>query len=339
MNKFGSNMNPFWSDVFSAYDEFKHELVVEASDVWQIPIFLSSKIVIGRKPFWKRKLFDAGCRSINDIYNSQGELMSFEEFRRTYPGCLNALTFETLRCLVQRISIPSEFGGKKPIGPFIHPALLQILNADCRQYYDALLNVRYKKTDSPLPSQIKWNSILSSNIFWGHIYYRYKRCSKNTTLIWFQDRIVHRILTTNTFASKFMDVSDLCTFCGRERETIQHLMVACEEVGAMWQSVKDMIRDRLKITLELNPQEIILGFDPALYECPRETATAIQRLILIGKWYIYSCKVRKEKPRFVNLLQKMKILTQAEFMYDHDKNEREIRVRDINMVLCCNQTC
>ena len=84
--------------------------------------------------------------------------MSFEEFRKTYPGCLDALTFVALRYLVQRTSIRSEFGVVKPMGPFIHPALLQILNSDCQKYYDALLNVRYKKMHSPLPSQLKWNS-------------------------------------------------------------------------------------------------------------------------------------------------------------------------------------
>ena len=136
-----------------------------------------------------------------------------------------------------------------------------------------------------------------------------------------------------------MDVSDSCTFCGREKETIQHLMVACREVDVMWRSVKDIIRDRLKITLELNPQEIILGFDPDLYECPSEVATAIQRFILIGKWYIYRCKVRNEMPRFANLLQQLQILTQAEFMHVGDMNDKRVKIRYINMMMCRDQTC
>ena len=43
MNKFGSNMNPFWNDVFSTYDQFKHAFTVEASDAWQLPVFYLPK--------------------------------------------------------------------------------------------------------------------------------------------------------------------------------------------------------------------------------------------------------------------------------------------------------
>ena len=43
MNKFGSNMKPFWNDAFSTNDQFKHEFTVEASDAWKLPVFYLSK--------------------------------------------------------------------------------------------------------------------------------------------------------------------------------------------------------------------------------------------------------------------------------------------------------
>ena len=161
------------------------EYIVKEENTGQIPICLSSKFMIGRKPYWNRNLFMAGCRSISDFYNAQRDLMSFEEFRSVYPQCLNALTCVALRHLVQKTPLPNNVGDKKPIGPLIHPALLQILNSRCRRYYDASLKARYERPDSLLPSQMKWKNIFNSNIPWGEIYHRYPRCSRNTALIWF----------------------------------------------------------------------------------------------------------------------------------------------------------
>ena len=76
-----------------------------------------------------------------------------------------------------------------------------------------------------------------------------------------------------------MDVSDLCTFCRIERETIQHLLVTCTEVNAMWKLVKDMIRERVNVTMELSLEEIVLGFKPDTYDCLNLTAKVIQRLL------------------------------------------------------------
>ena len=335
MDKFGSDMNPFWRDVFVVYDLFKQDFKIEDDDTWQIPIFLSSRFMIGRKPFWHSSLFTAGCRTLSDFYNNQGHIISFEEFRREYPCLLNALTFVALRRLVQRICNASKSGFVKPIGPFIHPALLKILNAKCKQYYDALISIRYKKSEGILPSQKKWNNIFNEDIPWDTIHNRYAGCSKDTSLIWFQDKITHRILTTNTFVSKFMDVSDLCTFCGQERETIYHLMSSCVDVITLWETVRDVIRQRLYLTVALTPLEIILGIDYETYKCTKQDVRALQRLLLLVKRYIYRCKVRKERPCEVNLLCYLKCHTDAEFRCISEKNGRRISQREINRKLCC----
>ena len=74
-----------------------------------------------------------------------------------------------------------------------------------------------------------------------------------------------------------------------------------------------------------------------MYDCPSSIAKAIQRLVLIVKWYIYICKVRKEKPSYLNMLHLSKVLTEAEFMYIDDQSEEKVMDRNINMRLCCGQ--
>ena len=54
-------------------------------------------------------------------------------------------------------------------------------------------------------------------------------------LRWFQYRILHRILITNTFALniKIID-NDLCTFCNENKESIEDSLFECNIVQTPW---------------------------------------------------------------------------------------------------------
>ena len=64
------------------------------------------------------------------------------------------------------------------------------------------------------------------------------------------------------------------------------LVHTCIEVKAVCSSVKDRIRQRLNVTLQLNIQEIIFRFDPDRYDCSSQIAEAIQRLVLMDKSHV-----------------------------------------------------
>ena len=131
---------------------------------------------------------------------------------------------------------------------------------------------------------MKWSRELgeldSSNIQMSFL-----SCTKNTTLLWFQDKITHRILTTNTFVAKFMDTSPLCTFCGNYRETLMHLFVYCEQVQCVWRNIEATIRRSLNCVITLNGRRILLHIDLG-GSFGIEIKNAIQHLILMGKYYI-----------------------------------------------------
>ena len=191
------------------------------------------------------------------------------------------------------------------------------------------------KSDRPLPSQTKWNRDLNLNVEWERMYSRCCKTTSNTTLVWFQDKIIHRILTNNSFVSKFMDVSSLCTFCQRERESILHLLVQCNEVDLLWMWVKNRIRDRLHVQVQLDSREIILGLDPEQYDLLDVNLIAIQRLLLLVKWYIYRSKVRNEHVNAAALSTFLKISTDAELLYvRHASNESCKRKREASALLC-----
>lgn len=120
---------------------------------------------------------------------------------------------------------------------------------------------------------------------WKHIYCLPFQVTKNTKLQWLHIRIIHRILTTNSFLFKVNLVSSpLCTFCNSERETLIHTIWDCREVQQLVQSLENLL-DSLFIPFHFNKQSFIVGL---------QTHNPINRIdndiILLIKIYIYNTR-------------------------------------------------
>ena len=66
----------------------------------------------------------------------------------------------------------------------------------------------------------------------------FKLCFKLTTdstIQWFQYRILHRILPFKNYLKKMkITDNDSCTFCGNDTETIEHIFATCTFTLALW---------------------------------------------------------------------------------------------------------
>lgn len=334
-HRFGDKLNPFWKDVCTSYDLFKSYHTCMADEIIQQPLHLSSKVLIGRKGFWNKHIFDAGCRTLGDLYNAEGWLMTVQQFRQEYRVQINALTFIAVRTIVKRL-IGSDKINKIETSN-IAPDLASVLRMKCRQYYNIFVNEKYKNINSLLPAQVKWNSELGVEVPWDDLRFWYSTCTKNTALLWLQDKIIHRILTTNYLVSKFMDVDELCVFCKREKETIVHLFVICNPVAALWIFAKNIIRQRLSLNVEFNKRNIILGLDPERYGNNKPAYEAVQRLILLIKQYVYLSKVKSVPVNPEHMLAYVKTITQAEFMQrGGEQNQSTDQKRIAHISLCCD---
>lgn len=108
--------------------------------------------------------------------------------------------------------------------------------------------------------QIRWNRIFNiQKDDWKYIYempFYVTKCSK---LQWFQYRINHKILATNQYLTKIKILNNsACTFCGKDDETIEHLLWDCEKVQWFLNRVKQRF-SVVDIYLLFSKQEFLFG--------------------------------------------------------------------------------
>ena len=67
--------------------------------------------------------------------------------------------------------------------------------------------------------------------------------TKDCNLRWFQYKLVHRILASNTYLYKIgLKEIDCCSFCKTNPETLEHLFYECDHVKYFWNELSNCLK-------------------------------------------------------------------------------------------------
>ena len=137
-------------------------------------------------------------------------------------------------------------------------------------------------------------------------------CTKSTKLRAFQFQVLHRAVVTNVDLLKWkIKTEDLCTFCHRHPESLEHLLWECTISQILWTKVFVWLKSHTRINIRFTRTEVIIGCNdavPLLYNL----------VFLVVKRYIYVCRCRDMCPSFTEWKQRMKL------EYDTEKLSAEI---------------
>ena len=174
--------------------------------------------------------------------------------------------------------------------------------------------------ESQITGQMKWNQINGvEEEQWRKSFYILKTTTSDTKLQWFQIRLLHYILTTNRFVSKFMtNQNDLCEFCGSHSETIQHIMWHCPKVRVFWKELLNIINSRCPHVKNLVFNESLILFG----QCTTNKIDKIcQLIILMAKFSIYRSKVQKTNLNVKHFIKEIYHRYNVE-MHIHDDSDK-----------------
>ena len=144
----------------------------------------------------------------------------------------------------------------------------------------------------------KWTGILKidlDKIYWttAHKICFYTIC--DNTLIWFQYRVIHRLLGTKQYLHKihYTD-SYLCSLCSNDPETMVHLFLECEISKIFWENVQIWLMRKGDVILSLDLVDILFGKQETTgFYSP---CFCLNVIYIVGKYYIYWCSRNKRKP-------------------------------------------
>ena len=134
-------------------------------------------------------------------------------------------------------------------------------------------------------------SFINDTLDWKEIYGLPHRVTSDTKLREFQYKLLNRYLVTNVFLNKIGVLpSPACSFCGKEDESLEHILISCNYAKEFWAEVIKWLCN-LKVNINnLNNREILFGMS----NC--EDEIFINHVLLVAKQYLYSCRCKSTFP-------------------------------------------
>ena len=101
----------------------------------------------------------------------------------------------------------------------------------------------------------------------------------------FQYRLLQKGLTTNVHLFKWgIKETPQCTFCGKEEESVIHLLFTCIETQKIWSEIKGFIEEKYQCKIQLTKENVIFN---RIVPKPGHVSNFI---CLLVKQYIYATK-------------------------------------------------
>ena len=301
--------NDFWKETLISWRKLSDNTPISnSSDILASPLWYNPKIskMELNLPNWSKH----GISYVGDLLHSNGNFISQKDLEQKY----TLLKTNFLEYLRVKICVELYLKRYREEGPllFYQPCLPKQIaslfgHSQGSKHFYKLLN----KTCADMSFKTAWNNELNINIDEDTWQKAFKICFKliqDNGLIWFQYRILHRILGTQKLLSKIGKTSTpKCLLCKSHPESIIHLFSLCPCTINFWDRVKVWIESRTGITLNLGPLEHILGYQQT------DNFLSINVIILAVKTYIFSNSRMSRNLNIMELKQKIQII------YDEQK--------------------
>ena len=198
-----------------------------------------------------------------DIVHQNLKMMSSKEIEVKFVFHIrNFLEYFQVSSIVHRyindykhLTIQSN-GHERPFVPH-HISLFFQCQQGCRNIYN-----KVKTKEVECRYRAKWNNDLDIHIdnkIWRGVFYLIFNVEQDNNLIWFQYKLIHRILGTNSQLYKMsIEKSDKCRFCQYNSETFMHLFVKYRHVVELWKDLENWIYSNLGKLINCSLMNIIL---------------------------------------------------------------------------------
>ena len=280
----------FYKELLNEFQRYTYRPAKELQQIQKEFIWNNSQIMVRNDDIF-RSLYAANIRIIDDLLNSDGTIMSYNQLQSNFPLLrANFLMYEGLKRAIPKMWLAklkngiyrrlSETVRNEPYEIIIGDKKIPAKNVGSKHFYLDVLPKRDPK------AQTRWEDA-GYDINWTQIYKLPYKCTAATKLHALQYRILHRYIPTHRFLyTRGVTDSDDCPKCSCS-DTLEYFFLGCSEVTLLWRYVKKILNNSGgKEQISLNTTSVIFGIS--------EGTTAQNCIILLAKQFIVTCKLGRK---------------------------------------------
>ena len=251
-DSFTKEVIEIWSNL--TYDE-------NPTHFGNVPIWYNSLIRIANRPIFYLDWACAGVNQAKDLLDQKFDFLKYNDFKTRYKVNTTFLRyFGVVNALAKlKKSLPDQVMMNSDDQLSSSQKLLSSSNF-CKEAYKLIVK---GITSAPDKSQSKWIADCKNYenlINWDKSYILPFYCTKETKLQTFQFKLLHRKIATNDYLYKIgISLTDICTFCEQNTESLIHLFWDCELIQTFWKKIQHWLIQR-----QIKPQDFFLTLPTCL---------------------------------------------------------------------------
>jgi hypothetical protein len=297
------NIPMLYIKIHENYMKYLKKQAVSRNEILDEALWLNENIKVNHKYMYISQWEQNNINKIRDLVDDFGNMLTHDQLKIKYN-----ITTNFLVTLQIQNSIPTHWKNQiksfqntlpkknNDINIIVNNKKLTLNMTTSKEIYWHIINL-----EDFQPTYIKkWNETYSHlnnalNEEWNNIFNLPFKTCRETKLQSFQYRLIHRIIPCNKwlFNLKILD-SNMCSFCNKEIDTIQHFFLLCENINLFWKTFNNWWYRLTKVNFTTISntnrlqQNILFGFIN-----PEYNTTVLNYCILQAKYYIYINKLNK----------------------------------------------
>lgn len=297
INKIPVKLSNFHKQVLLAWNLiYKHNFSPQRYYIWN-----NGDILCKKKSFFLKNWFDKSIFLVSQLINTEGSLMSHDEFTTYYDFPVTAKEFALVMGAIPHGSVTLCRGS--------FPSDVSLVNLDDAPCGKVCFSTTHKNNNKAIrslfqneivtkPYVITYWSNFVSNIPWLKVWalpHKYLITNKIKEISF---KILHKMYPVKHFLKKFKPYLNInCSLCAVHPETVSHLFWKCHFSSKLWKDVVKFINDMVYKDFVLLYEHVLFGFYPNDRKL-HEKAYLINLLIILTKFHIHKCKFLDRRPLF-----------------------------------------
>ena len=249
----------------------------------------------------KRQWFKKGITTIADFLGDMNVILPMDVFMKRYNVTMNFVEYQhvslKIRNFLEWKDVPL-YTEEAPRNSSLNIFLNQSKKGVSRIYS------QMKQSNNHIleTASQKWSSIVEFDLDsfeLGRSFHKHHSIYKDTYLKYIQFRTLHHRFFTNEKLFKMgKKKSNLCCFCQRHVDSIEHMFLLSEISLELWESVESWIRSLGMENYNISTTRIVLG--------DLDNAHIVNTIILLTKKVIYNAMKKEQRPNFLNVKNETK---------------------------------
>lgn len=307
----------FYKDCLAAWSTLSSKEVCSYEDVMNQYLWNNKNILCeGKSLYYAFFHINCGISKIGDLVSKDNTFLESDKILRSklspsqyflLMGVVGAIPKEW-RSIIKGESIYCETY-PCPANSFEVPIkgeMLDISSISSKIVYEEFLS---RKVIPPTAQNKYKKEYPNLSVDWKKIYSLAFSVTLDTKLRAFQYKLLNHILYTNDRLYKFKIVdSPLCAFCNSENESLEHLLFLCTASEVFWKEVLSWLAIHKNELLNVSLTDVLFR----KFDIDKDFMV-VNHVLLLGKYFIYRCKLDNIKPSLAVFKAKLKATLNLEF--------------------------